>query len=96
MVVSALKSQSPETITILYSKPGRTRPGKAEVLEGSRVIQFLPELGDASQMLERIGELRQAFVAKSRERRYLATFRQQNYELLRRYAELKQRLARAT
>jgi DNA-binding NtrC family response regulator len=96
MVVSALKSHSPETITILYSKPGRTRPGKAEVLEGSRVIQFVPELGEASQMLERIGELRQAFVAKSRERRYLAAFREQNYELLRRYAELKQRIARAT
>jgi DNA-binding response OmpR family regulator len=96
MVVSALKSQSPETIAILYSRPGRTRPGKAEVLEGSRVIQFVPELGNAGQMLERIGELRQAFLAKSRERRYLATFRQQNYELLRRYAELKQRIARAT
>jgi DNA-binding NtrC family response regulator len=95
MVVSALKGHSPETITILYSRPG-SRPGKAEVIEGSRVIQFVPEFRDAGQMVERIDELRQAFRAKSRERRYLGAFRQQNYELLKRYAELKQKLARAS
>ena len=46
-------------------------------------------------MIERIDELREAFRRKSRERRYLASFRQENYELLRRYAELKQRLVRS-
>ena len=46
-------------------------------------------------MVERIDELREAFRRKSRERRYLASFRQENYELLKRYAELKQRLQRA-
>jgi DNA-binding NtrC family response regulator len=96
MVISALKGQSPETITILYARPGASHAGKAEVVEGSRMIAFVPELKDASQMLERIDELRRAFVAKSRERRYLAAFRQQNYDLLRRYAELKQKLSRPT
>lgn len=94
MVVSALKSQSPETITVLFSRPG-ARPGKAEVIEGSRVIAFVPEFRDAAQMVARIEELRSAFNAKSKERRYLAAFRQQNYELLKRYAELKQKLTRA-
>ena len=94
MVVSALKSQAPEMITILYTRPGK-RPGKAEVIEGSKVIPFVPEFSDARQMVERIDELRDAFSAKSRERRYLAAFRQQNYELLKRYAELKQQLALA-
>ena len=94
MVVNALKSQSPETITILYTRPG-ARPGKAEVIEGSKAIAFVPEFRDARQMLERIDELRDAFRVKSRERRYLAAFRQQNYELLKRYAELKQKLQRA-
>jgi len=94
MVVNALKSQSPETITIMYSRPG-ARPGRASVMEGSKAIPFVPEFRDASQMVERIDELKAAFTAKSRERRYLAAFRQQNYELLKRYAELKQKLARA-
>jgi DNA-binding NtrC family response regulator len=92
MVVNTLRSQSPETITILYSRPGQ-RPGKASVIEGSKAIAFVPEFRDAQQMVERIDELKAAFKAKSRERRYLAAFRQQNYELLKRYAELKQKLA---
>jgi DNA-binding NtrC family response regulator len=94
MVVSALKSQSPETITILYTRPGK-RPGKAEVIEGSRAIMLVPEFAHVEQLVERVDELRQAYLAKSRERRYLAAFRQQNYELLKRYAELKQKMQRA-
>lgn len=94
MVVSALKAQSLDTLTILFTRPGPL-PGKAEVIEGSRVIALLPEFSDAKQMVERVDELREAFRRKSRERRYLASFRQENYELLKRYADLKQRLARA-
>ena len=94
MVVSTLKSQSPDTLTILYSRPGAS-PGKAEVIEGAKTIALVPELTDGQQMIERVDELREAFRRKSRERRLLATFRQENYELLRRYAELKQRLIRA-
>jgi DNA-binding response OmpR family regulator len=94
MVVNALKQQAPDMITILFSRPGNA-PGKADVIEGSKVIPLVPEFSDARQMVERIDELREAFRRKSRERRYLAVFRQENYELLRRYADLKQRLARA-
>ncbi len=91
MVIAALKGQSPDTITILFSRPG-ARPGRAEVIEGSRTIPLVPEFSNVKQLVERLDELRQAFTAKSRERRYLASFRQQNYELLKRYAELKQKL----
>jgi len=95
MVVSTLKAQSPDTLTILYSRPSGTHPGKAEVLEGSKAIPLVPEFSDGKQMVERIDELREAFRRKSRERRYLAAFRQENYELLKRYADLKQRLQRS-
>jgi DNA-binding NtrC family response regulator len=94
MVVSTIKSQSPEIIAILFTRPG-SKPGKAEVVEGSRVIQLVPQFSDANQMVERIDELRQAFVAKARERRYLGAFRQQNYDILKRYAELKQKVTQA-
>jgi CheY-like chemotaxis protein len=94
MVLNTLKAQSPETITILFSRPG-PRAGRAEVIEGARTIALLPEFMHARQMVERLDELKQAFVQRSRERRYLAAFRQQNYELLKRYADLKQRLQRA-
>lgn len=94
MVVSTLKAQSPETITILFSKPG-ARPGKADIMEGSRSISLVSEFSGPQQLSARLDELRQAFVGKTRERRYLGAFRQQNYELLKRFAELKQKLKRA-
>jgi len=94
MVVATLKAQSPETITILFSKPG-VKPGKADVMEGSRMISLASQLSDAQQISARLDELRQAFVGKTRERRYLGAFRQQNYELLKRFADLKQKLKRA-
>jgi DNA-binding NtrC family response regulator len=94
MVVNALKQQSPDMITILFSPP-RGGPGKADVIEGSKTIPLVTEFTDARQMLERVDELREAFRRKSRERRYLAAFRQEHYELLKRYADLKQRLIRA-
>ncbi len=96
MIVNTLRAQSPETITILFSRPiPGQRPGKVQVIEGSRAIPLVPELTEAGQLIARLDELRDAFVAKSRERRYLAAFRQNNYELLRRYADLKQKLKRA-
>jgi hypothetical protein len=97
MVVNTLRAQSPETIAILYSRPsqGAGRAGRAEILEGSRAIVLVPELRSVAQLLDRIDELKHAFDAKSRERRYLAAFRQHNYELLKRFADLKQKLQRA-
>ena len=94
MVVRTLAAQSPDTITLLFSVPGE-RPGEVQVVEGSHMIQLVPEFREASQVAERLGELREAQRARSRERRYLATFREESYDLLRRYAELRQRLERA-
>ena len=94
MIVNTLRAQSPETITILFSRPG-ARAGKVEVIEGSRAIPLVPDFSEPAQLIARLDELRQAFVAKSRERRYLAAFRQHNYELLKRFADLKQKLKRA-
>jgi DNA-binding response OmpR family regulator len=93
MVVKGLKSQSPDTIAILFSRPNE-RPGRADVIEGSHEIPLVTEFREASQIGERMSELREAFDGKSRERRYLVAFRQQNYDLLKRYAEIKQKLER--
>lgn len=93
MVVRGIKGQSPETIALLYTRP-TTGSGSVDVFENSRVIPFLPEFGDASQILNRLDDLRQAFQATARERRYLASFRQEHFALLKRYAELKQKLQR--
>jgi DNA-binding NtrC family response regulator len=94
MVVSALKQQIPDTIAIVYSRPGAS-VGRAEIVDGSRIIPVIGEFSDAAQMVARIDELREAQRRTARERRYLSQFRQENYDLLKRYAELKHKLQRA-
>jgi DNA-binding NtrC family response regulator len=94
MVVRTIKDLSPDTIVLLYVAPTEAQAGSVQVCEGSKVIPFLPQFSDPGQILERLDELRDAFRAKARERRYLATFRQQHFDLLKRYAELRQRLRR--
>ncbi len=95
MVVRAIKAESPETITLLYRAPTDERAGEVQVMEGSKVIPFLPVLTSPSQILERLDELREASRATDRERRHLAAFRQQHFDLLKRFAELKHRLAKS-
>lgn len=94
MVVRTLAAQSTDTITLLFSAPGE-RPGELQVVEGSHMIQLVPELTDPSQVVERLSELREAQRTRSRERRYLSTFREESFDLLRRYADLRQRVERS-
>jgi CheY-like chemotaxis protein len=93
MVVNGLKSEVPEGIVLQFIPPGEA-PGRVDIIEGSGPIELIAELRDGQQLVERVEELRQAYVAKLRERRYLRAFREEHYEFLRRYVELKQRLAK--
>ncbi len=93
MVVRTLSVQSPETITLLFTPPGE-RPGHVNVVEGSHTIPLLPQFTDPAQLADRLAELRGAQRMRGRERRYLSTFREENYDLLRRYADLRQRLGK--
>jgi len=96
MVVRTVKAQSPDTITVLYTAPNGPQAGSMQIVDGSRAIQFLPQFTEVGQVLARLDELRDAAIATSRERRYHAAFRQQHFELLKRYAELRQKLQRAS
>jgi hypothetical protein len=60
---------------------------------GTRTI--IDPFRDAKQILERLDELAEAFRAKSRERRYIQSFRERHYDFLRKYVELKTKIERA-
>ena len=76
---------------MLYLPPLRGKPGRIDRLEGPRVTTLVSAFTSAKQLAERLAELQQAQVARRRERRYLAEFRAENYELLKRLAELRKR-----
>lgn len=90
-VIRSLQAQSPETLVMLYLPPSRGKPGRIDRLEGQRVTTLVSAFTSAKQLAERLAELQQAQVARRRERRYLAEFRSENYELLKRLSELRKR-----
>ncbi len=90
MVIRALKSQAPELITISY-----VPNGKLQIVESSKVIPIVDKFSSATQLTDRLNELAEAHRVRGRERRYLQTFREKNYEFLRRFAELRQRIEKA-
>ncbi|HMU37708.1 MAG TPA: hypothetical protein PKE31_01720 [Pseudomonadota bacterium] len=96
-VIRSLQAQSPETLVLLYSPPSRGKPGHIDRLEpgGGKTSPLLSTFTSAKQLAERLVELQQAQVARRRERRYLAEFRAENYELLKRLADLRKRYREA-
>jgi DNA-binding NtrC family response regulator len=94
MVMKSIKQLSSATIVVEVAAPGDT-PGWAHVVETSRNIPLVAKLTDYKQILPHIAELRVAYRAKGRERRYLRAFRAQHFDFIKRYVELKQRISQA-
>lgn len=95
-VIRSLQAQSPETLLLMYVPPFRNNPGRIDRLEaGGKVSSLVSSFTSAKQLAERLAELQQAQLARRRERRYLAEFRSENYELLKRLAELRKRYREA-
>lgn len=93
MVAKSLRAELSDGIVLLFSHPEQGKPGRADIIEATQNIELLSELTDGSQLVEQIHELREAFLAKARERRYLKIFRRDHYDFLRRYVELKQKIS---
>ncbi|MBW2733294.1 MAG: response regulator [Deltaproteobacteria bacterium] len=92
MVAKSLRAELSDAIVLLFSHPEPDKPGRADIIEATQSIELIDELKDGSQLVEHIHELREAYIAKARERRYLKIFRRDHYDFLRRYVELKQKL----
>jgi DNA-binding response OmpR family regulator len=91
-VVRTLSAQSPETLVMLYAAPSGKKPGRIDRVEGGKLTTLVPEFSDPKQLVERLNELFQAQLTRRRERRYLSEFRAENFDLLRRFADLRRRL----
>lgn len=94
MVIKSIKQLASATIVLEIAPPGDA-PGWVRVMETTRTIPLVPQLTDYKQILPHISELREAYRAKGRERRYLRAFRAQHFDFIKRYVELKQRIGQA-
>jgi two-component system, OmpR family, response regulator len=90
-VVKSLRSQLGDAIVMVFSHPG-PKPGHLKLVDEHKEIMLIPELMHGDQLVSALQEMREAYLAKSRERHYLQAFRNEHYEFLKRYVELRQKL----
>jgi DNA-binding NtrC family response regulator len=91
MLVKSLRGQASDALYLLFTDPA-SGPGKVSIIEESQTIELVPELSRGAQLVEALHQMREAYVAKSRERHYLQSFRREHYDFLKRYVELRQQL----
>lgn len=88
-----IRNQHPDTVVLTFLGPAEN--GQVELVETSGTRVLVKPFTDPQQLLDRLGELAEAWRAKARERRYTQAFREKHYDFLRRYVELKTKIARA-
>jgi len=94
MVISTLRAQSPETIYLNYGNPGD--PGsKVEVREAGRAIPLIEAFTETAQLTGKLDEIRDAFKSKAQERRYLQSFRTNQFDFLKKFAEINKSVGQA-
>ncbi|MEZ4402641.1 MAG: hypothetical protein R3B06_21650 [Kofleriaceae bacterium] len=93
MVIQTVRSQSPETVAMVFRGPGPG--GYVNLVEVAGQRPVLQPFADANQLAGRLDELAEAFRAKTRERRYTQSFREKHYDFLRRYVDIKLKIDRA-
>ena len=88
-----IRNQHPDTVVLTFLGPSEN--GKIELVETTGTRVLVKPFTDPAQLLERLDDFAQAWRAKARERRYTQSFREKHYDFLRRYVELKTKIARA-
>ncbi len=92
MVVKTIKATAPDVVALLFSPPGEGAAGKLDMVEHSRLLPVIPSFSDPAQLVDALEQIREGLRKKSKERKYLKAFKQQNLEFLQRYGALRQRL----
>jgi DNA-binding response OmpR family regulator len=93
MVVRSVKAQNDELVVLTFRGPADN--GRVQLIETAGERTIIEPFADPQQLVSRMGDLAEAFRAKSRERRYMQAFRERHYDFLRRYVEIKVKIDRA-
>lgn len=91
MVAKNLRKQATDSAVLLYSPPG-AKPGRLILSDDKETMVIIEALTNIAQLVGAIIGLREAFVTKFKEKRFLTTFRKEHLATLKRYAALRQKL----
>jgi DNA-binding NtrC family response regulator len=94
MLIKTVKAASPDLVALVFRPPGDAGAGEVMMVESSKVVTLIPAYSDPDQLVEALQEVREALRRKARERRYVAVFRKQHSDFLKRYANLKKKITR--
>jgi hypothetical protein len=86
--------QTADLVALVFRPPGDAGAGEVMMVESSKVVTLIPAYSDPDQLVEALQEVREALRRKARERRYVAVFRKQHSDFLKRYANLKKKITR--
>jgi phosphoenolpyruvate carboxylase len=92
-IARTIRNQHPDTVVLTFLGPSDN--GHVELVETHGKRSIVKPFTEASQLINRLDELADAWRAKARERRYTQAFRERHYDFLRRYVELKTKIERA-
>ena len=96
IVAKSLGNQGDSALVLLFNDPAQGI-GKLSLVEKSKVMVLLEELSTGSQLIDQIKRLRdEAYGAKMKERTFLKAFQAENYEFLKRYVDLRKKIAELT
>jgi len=94
IVAKSLGNQGDGCLVLLFNDPAQGI-GKLSLVEKSKVMVLLEELTTGSQLIDQIQRLRdEAYGAKMNERKFLKAFQAENYEFLKRYVDLRKKIAK--
>lgn len=93
MVAKSLREQCDEGIVLLFEHPS-SKPGYVSIVERHQTIKLIRQLKTAGQLVDRIHEMREAYVGKSLEKHIFECFREEHLDFLKQYAELRQKITR--
>ncbi len=92
-IARTIRNQHPDTVVLTFLGPSDN--GNVQLVEQNGSRMLVSPFTEASQLVDRLDQLAEAWRVKARERRYTQAFRERHYDFLRRYVELKTKIERA-
>ena len=95
MLAAMLEATQHGCVVLVHAAASGGAPGRLDLFEHGQLVELLPEMTEANQLVEQVRSLWDNSGSKSRERDYLRTFREEHDDFLRNYVQLRRRLVEA-
>ncbi len=93
MVIKSIKASAPDVVALVFTPPLEGAAGEVKMIEASRLHVLIPSFATPDQLVSALQEVKEALRTKVRDRRYIQNFKKHQFDFLKKYSQMKQRLA---